>query len=181
MQARAEARSAASVEKSLHGQLEELRNEVFLLRQRAAPLAADAADADAIAPAAGGGERGAELEVVDARAAAKAARAEVQYLQKEVVSRKADVAHHAAMAAEFEANWKQAEERLRSERAALEARPRAESARAPPCLCLAPAAAPVTPRSRALCERGRAVGKGRDAWLRGAGQGGDAARGAARG
>lgn len=124
LQARAEARSAASVEKSLHGQLEVLRNENFLLRQRAAPLPDAAADDAAPAASAGsGGDRAAELELVDARAAAKAAQADVQYLQKEVVSRKADVAHHAAMAAEFEANWKQAEERLRSERAALEARP----------------------------------------------------------
>jgi hypothetical protein len=134
-----EARSAASVKESLQSQLDTLRNENFYLRQRAGPLPqAEAApatpdlapttlEATPPAPQTGVGARShtraLELDIVDLRAALKAAQAEVQFLQKEVVSKKADATHFEVMAAEFEANWKAAEERLKGERQHAEVRP----------------------------------------------------------
>jgi soluble lytic murein transglycosylase-like protein len=132
-----EARSFASVKESLQAQLDTLRNENFYLRQRAGPLpqqeaalaTPEATPASPLAvphtPASGGAQshsRSLELDMVDLRAALKAAQAEVQFLQKEVVSRKSDVTHYEVMATEFEANWKAAEERLKTERQHSEVR-----------------------------------------------------------
>jgi hypothetical protein len=124
LQAQMETRSIATVKESLEAQIETLREENYLLRQRVVtlPTADTPVDVGALTdtPAAARGPPDVEIQLLDVQAALKSAQVEVQWLQKEVVSRKGDVTHFEAMSAEFENNWKAAEERLKAERHSYE-------------------------------------------------------------